>query len=61
MLDPMSDKKRRHVPGGKRDDTGDHDLSRRSLRVESPHESGWTVKSDDQKEKEKMVLLIEHS
>ena len=36
MLNAIGDKKQRHVPGGKRDDTCDHGLSRRSLRVEPP-------------------------
>ena len=33
MLNPMRDKDWRHVPGGERDDTCGHGLSRRSLRV----------------------------
>ena len=33
MLNPMHDKKRRHVPGGRGDDICDHGLSRKSMRL----------------------------
>ena len=36
MLHPMRDKNLGHVPGGRRDDTCDHGLSRRSPRVKPP-------------------------
>ena len=45
MLNPMRDKKLRHVPGGRRDDTCDHGLlSRRSLGYKTSYELGWKVK-----------------
>ena len=47
MLNPMRDKKNRgRYRGGRRDDTCDHDLSRRSPRVKPPtwYELGWEVK-----------------
>ena len=37
-------KKQRHVPGGRRDDTCDHGLSRRSPRVKASYELSWKVK-----------------
>ena len=45
MPNPMGDKKERHVPGGRRVDTYDHGLSRRSSRAKPPtrYELGWKV------------------
>ena len=44
MLNPMSDKNERTCRGGRRDDTCDHGLSRRSLRVKTSYELSWKVK-----------------
>ena len=40
----MRDKKKKHAPGGRRVDTCDHGLSRRSSRVKTSYELGWKVK-----------------
>ena len=40
----MGDKNWRHVLGGRWDDTCDHVLSRRSLRVKTSYELSWKVK-----------------
>ena len=42
LLNPMRDRNWRHIPGGIRDDTCDHGLSRRSLRVKPP--TSWAGK-----------------
>ena len=49
MLNPMRDKNWRHVPGERRDDTCEHGLSRRSLRVKPP--------CDDQKKKRRSMYV----
>ena len=49
MLNPMRDKTLRRVLKGKRDDTCDHGLSGRSLRVKSSHELGWKVQMTKKK------------
>ena len=42
LLNPMRDRNWRHIPGGIRDDTCDHGLSRRSLTVKPP--TSWAGK-----------------
>ena len=44
MLNPMRDRKKGPYPGGRRDDTCDHGLSRRSLRVKPLTNLDWIVK-----------------
>ena len=57
-LNPMRDKKQRHVPGGGRDGTCDHGVSRRSLRVKPILRVSLESKSDMiQKERKKVVVL----
>ena len=52
MLNPMPEKKRRHVSGEGRDDTCHHGLSRRRpLRVKAPYGLSWKVKVMIKKEK----------
>ena len=46
----------RHVPGGRRDDTCDHGLSRRSLRVKPP--TSWTGKEKVMIEKANIMLRL---
>ena len=59
MLNPMRDKSWRHVPGGRRDDTCDHGLSRRSLRVnKTSYELSWKVKVIKNIYTPEFILLI---
>ena len=44
MLNPMRYKKEGHVPGGKREDTCDHGLSRRFVQGITSYEFDWKVK-----------------
>ena len=46
------------MPGGRRDDTCDHGLSRRSLRVKTSYELGWKIKVMIEKNKNKKMELI---
>ena len=55
MLNPMRNKNSRHVPGGRRDDTCDHGLSRRSLRVNLLRVE-LESESDDQKKKKTCIV-----
>lgn len=43
MANPLRDKKMKHLPGGRREDICDHDLSKRSLRVNTFYELSWKV------------------